>query len=343
MRIGIISRTSGAAESLSAALQSAAAHEIVWIALTRGDAVARCVAHRPDLVVMDLGAGAETVQVTRQIMASAPCPILIVTDSVRRDAGPVFEAMGYGALDAIDIPSSGQRDRPEIAALLLRKVAMLARLIGSTSSDRHLRAAENRPPMPLVAMGASAGGPAALATVLVRLPKTFDASVVIVQHVDEPFTTSMSEWLSRETGHTVAIAEEDERPTPGRILMASARGHLVMRPTGRLGYTSEPSYSVYRPSIDVFFHSLCQSWQTVAVGVLLTGMGRDGALGLKALRSRGFHTIAQDQTSSAVYGMPKAAVDMGAAIEILPAECIAARLEELISVPRTASVISRAR
>jgi len=181
-------------------------------------------------------------------------------------------------------------------------------------------------PAPLVVVGASAGGPAALAVLLKGLPAKFPAAIVIVQHVDERFVDGLASWLGEQSGLPVRLAQEGERPEVGTALVAGHGGHLTMGADGRLAYASEPRSLAFCPSIDVFFQSVCEQWTGKAVGVLLTGMGADGAQGLKALRLKGLHTIAQDQATSAVYGMPKAAAAAQAAVDILPLDRIAARL-----------------
>ncbi len=178
----------------------------------------------------------------------------------------------------------------------------------------------------LVAIGASAGGPAALTAILSGLPQDFPAAVVIVQHVDARFAEGLANWLSRDSALPVRTAREGDRPIPGSVLLAATNDHLRLISSVRVGYTSEPSDQPYRPSVDVFFASVCTHWAGEAVGVLLTGMGRDGAQGLKTLRDKGHYTIAQDQATSTVYGMPKAAASLGAAVDILPLERIAPRL-----------------
>ena len=178
----------------------------------------------------------------------------------------------------------------------------------------------------LVAIGASAGGPAALAALLSGLPKDFPAAVVIVQHVDERFTQGMAEWLGGQSALPVRVAKEGDRPTAGIVLLAGTNDHLTFKTAERIGYTPDPRSQAYRPSVDVFFASIGALWSGEAIGVLLTGMGRDGAIGLKTLRDKGCYTIAQDQATSTVYGMPKAAASLGAAVDVLPLERIAPRL-----------------
>ena len=179
---------------------------------------------------------------------------------------------------------------------------------------------------PLVAVGASAGGPAALAVLLSGLRPDFPGALAIVQHLDERFVPGLAQWLGQQSPLPVRLAAEGEALQPGTVYLAGAEGHLVLRPAGRLGYVHEPPNLPYRPSIDIFFESVCKHWRNTVVGVLLTGMGADGVSGLKALRAKGALTIAQDQASSAVYGMPKAAAAANAAAEILPLDRIAARL-----------------
>jgi chemotaxis response regulator CheB len=181
----------------------------------------------------------------------------------------------------------------------------------------------------LVAIGASAGGPSAVATLLGGLPQEFPSAIVVVQHVDARFAASMTGWLNSESPIPVRLAAEHDRPAAGVVLLAGTNDHLVLKSANRLGYTPDPSDRAYRPSVDVFFESASALWPGRVIGVLLTGMGKDGAQGLKALRENHHHTIAQDEATSAIYGMPRAAADLDAAVDILPLDRIAARLIEL--------------
>ena len=154
---------------------------------------------------------------------------------------------------------------------------------------------------------------------------------MLVQHVDQVFAAGMAEWLSSASGLDVRLAKEGEPPQSGAVLLAGTNHHIRLLKNGTLAYTAEPVNEIYRPSIDVFFESVASYWNGDAVGVLLTGMGRDGAQGLKLMRQQGFLTIAQDQHSSAVYGMPKAAAAIDAAVEIRSLEKIAPRLLEIFA------------
>jgi two-component system, chemotaxis family, response regulator WspF len=331
VKIGIVNDLPIALEALRRVLALRPDHVMIWTARDGAQAVALCQQETPDLVLMDLiMPTTDGVEATRQIMAATPCAILIVTASVSAHAARVFDAMGYGAIDAVDTPVLGRGDLPESAAAFLHKIDTVAKLVGTRRfipsadafSDTCVITRRER----LVAIGASAGGPAALTAVLSRLPKDFPAAVVIIQHVDARFAQGMADWLSRNSALPVRVAKEGDRPSAGSVLLAGTNDHLRFITSERIGYTPEPRDQAYRPSVDVFFASVGTHWRGEAVGVLLTGMGRDGAQGLKSLRDKGHYTIAQDQATSTVYGMPKAAASLDAAVDILPLESIALRL-----------------
>jgi chemotaxis response regulator CheB len=181
---------------------------------------------------------------------------------------------------------------------------------------------------PLVVIGSSAGGPAALQTILGGLQQDFSAAIIVVQHIDKLFDVQLANWLNDSCALPVRLAEERDRPQKGTVLLARGYDHLVFRDSHTLGYSATPSHGVYRPSIDVFFDSAMHHWKGRIAGVLLTGMGRDGAKALKSLRASGAFTIAQDHATSSVYGMPKAAAELGAAMEILPLDRISPALAQ---------------
>lgn len=332
MRIGIVNDMPLAVEALRRALALEPEHRIVWVAGNGAEALQRCEVDLPDLLLMDLLMPVmDGVEATRRIMAQSPCAILIVSVDIEQYVNRVFEAMGHGALDAVNTPSLGG-DAAADAATLLRKIQNIGWLIGQNTGRKHsvsAQAPRASAARRLVAIGASAGGPAALASLLKQLPGNFNAAVMLVQHVDEVFAAGMADWLAGESALPVRLARDGEQPQAGVVLLAGTNNHMRLQRNGELTYTEEPRSHVYRPSIDVFFDSVVDHWTGDAIGVLLTGMGRDGALGLKNMRARGFLTIAQNQASCAVYGMPKAAAELDAAKEILALERIAPRIVEL--------------
>jgi two-component system, chemotaxis family, response regulator WspF len=329
MRIGIVNDSPMAAELLRRLIRTCEEHQIAWIARDGAEAVKRCESDLPELVLMDLIMpymdGAEA---TRQIMSKTPCPILIVTASVGGNADKVFEALGAGALDAIDTPMvTGSQNTGR--ALLLKIQGIDRQNAWKEHFADDVATKVESAATKLVLIGASAGGPAALVEVLSALPKSFSPAIVIVQHIDQLFAPGLVEWLNGHSHLPVRLTGEGDSVSSGNVFVAGSDDHLVFKNARVLGYTAEPKENPYRPSVDVFFESAARFFQGEMTGVLLTGMGRDGARGLKILHDAGYHTIAQDKNTSAVYGMPKAAAELNAASEILPLQKIGPRLRAL--------------
>jgi len=333
MRIAIVNDTMMAVEGLRRLLVTATEHEVAWVAVDGEDAVKRCQQDIPDLILMDLIMPVlNGIEATRQIMAATPCPILIVTSSVEGRSAMVFEAMGVGALDVVKTPVlRGTGDLKDNIALL-HKIKTIEKLTKPIPSHRVQKISAQasfsvlHKHQPLVVIGSSTGGPSALAKVLSALPANFPAGIVIVQHIDAHFSYDLAEWLGTQCDLHVKIAEEGDCITPGTVHLASTNDHLVMSSRGSLTYAPEPLEMAYRPSVDVFFESVAAHWGGEITAVLLTGMGRDGAAGLLSLCHKGVYTIAQDEASCAVYGMPKAAAALNAAVDILPLGSIGATL-----------------
>jgi two-component system response regulator WspF len=337
MRIGIVNDVVMAVEAMRRALLHARGHELAWIARDGAEAVARCARDTPDLILMDLiMPEMDGVEATREIMLKHPCAIVVVTANMERNSSKVFEAMGAGALDVVNTPVLEQLGGNGAEALL-GKIQTINRLLGGEAGRKSGIASPasmrftSGDQVPLVVIGASAGGPAALAKVLSHLPADFRAALVVVQHVDAQFVDGLARWLDYQTPLSVRLAKEGDLPQPGTVLLAGTENHLEFVDSGRLGYSAQPVDALYRPSIDVLFNSVKRDWHGDVLGVLLTGMGRDGAQGLKNLNDAGHWTIVQDQASSAVYGMPKAAVEMKAASEVLPVGKIGARLATIVT------------
>ena len=329
MNIGIVNDLPLAVEAMRRAIALRPEHRVLWVATDGAQAVDFCIAQPPDVVLMDLIMPKfDGVEATRRIMARAPCAILVVTSSVGANAWRVYEAMAAGALDAVDTPTLADNRLVDSSQPLLAKIDQIGRLLEKPAVAPPPRptAIVPRGTAPLIAIGASAGGPGALAAILGKLPADFGAAIVMVQHVDKAFAEGMAQWLDGQTELTVRVAVSGDTPKAGEALLAATNDHLYVTRTGSLDYTSEPASTPYRPSVDVFFQSVVEHWHGDAIGVLLTGMGRDGAIGLKAMRAKGYRTIAQDEASSAVYGMPKAAAALDAARRILPLGSIAAEL-----------------
>ncbi|MBM4199923.1 MAG: chemotaxis-specific protein-glutamate methyltransferase CheB, partial [Gammaproteobacteria bacterium] len=311
----------------------------------------RCLADRPDLVLMDLlRPGLDGVETTRRIMSEAPCPILVVTASIEGRFTQVYEAISAGALDAVETPTLDAGGSLRGSEALLRKVAMIGSLTrpGATrlapfpaAPDRRGAAvtASRRPP--IVAIGASTGGPSALSTVLGALPADTPASVIVVQHLDARFTAGLVASLGERTALKVEAVDKPTPPRRGTVHVAAREAHLILDENGVLGYVEDPVDVPHRPSIDMLFASLAACPSAAGCGVLLTGMGRDGAAGLLALRRAGFLTLAQNEASSVVWGIPGAAVALGAAGSVLPLDELAPAIRSHLRTLRAASAADR--
>lgn len=339
MRIGIVNDLATATEALRRVIASTRDHQVAWTAANGVEAVRRCAEDRPDVVLMDLiMPEMDGVEATRRIMAATPCAIIVVTAKMAEASGRVFAALGGGALDAVNTPQLAGPDGEAGAQALRAKLEMIGRLIGAIPLRSSIPAAVTRAPARsgrrgqwLFAIGASAGGPAALAEVLSGFGPSTAAAIVVVQHLDEQFAPGLAQWLGQQIALPVRLAVEGDAPQAGTVLLPSRGDHLVFSARGTLHYTPDPADYAYRPSVDALFESVAVHWRAPAAGVILTGMGRDGARGLKKMREAGFLTMAQDRATSAVYGMPKAAAELGAAEQILPLPRIGPALRQLLA------------
>jgi two-component system response regulator WspF len=334
MRVALVNDLPMALEGLRRVITSMPDAEIAWTALDGREAVERCRADTPDVILMDMiMPEMDGVEATRRIMQECPCPIVVVTATVEGNASSVYEALGHGALDAVNTPVLGTSGHVKGAEALIRKIRVVDRVrhpkASAEAAETPAPAATMPRPAPavgagvgassIVAIGASTGGPQALVAVLRALPRPLPCAVVIVQHVDVHFADGLARWLGNETGHVVRTAA-DGQPLDPVVWVAATEDHLVVRRHGTLRYVREPAEAAFRPSVDVFFDSLVAAEHPAGTAALLTGMGRDGAQGLLALKNAGWHTIAQDEATSVVWGMPAAAVKLRAAIEVLPIE-----------------------
>lgn len=332
MKIGIANDVAMAAEALRRVIAGSGEHQVLWIARSGLEAVRLCAENRPDLVLMDLNMpDLDGVEATRQIMERSPCAILVVTGQPQDNVGQVFRALGAGALDVTATPILRGANGGD--AGLLAKIKTISKLIRVSGTD----------PLPsgpaetaetgvrhLLAIGASTGGPVAIAKVLRGWVPPPGTAIVVVQHIDQNFAQHFARWLGEQLAIPVRVIDDGDALEAGVVQIAKTNDHLVLNQRKRLHYAVEPRDYAFRPSVDVFFDCVARHWSGDATGVLLTGMGRDGAQGLLAMRRAGKLTLTQDQASSAVYGMPRAAADLDAAQQILPLEAIARILRSRI-------------
>jgi two-component system response regulator WspF len=338
MTVGIVNDSRMASEVLRRVLATCDGFRLAWSAASGEEAVERCASDLPDILLMDLVMpGMDGAEATRLIMRSTPCIILVVTATTVGNRDKVFEAMGNGALDAVNTPTLGAGEEIHGSTELVRKLQTVSRFVaGNRAPHTPARLAVSSPStsdnskLPVIAIGSSTGGPQALATILSHLPQHFPAAILIAQHVDEQFAPGLAAWLQHHTPLPVRIAQHGEQLSEGGVWIAGTNDHMIYQRGGTVDYTPNPRESAYRPSVDVLFESLTLRHRALRLGVLLTGMGRDGGAGLLALRNSGAHTIAQDAATSIVYGMPKAGAEMGGAEQVLPIEAIGPRIRQLV-------------
>ena len=319
MRIAIVNDTLMAVEALKRIVSQNKEHSIIWVAHNGEEAVKACADDTPDLILMDINIPVmDGVEATRKIMHDSPCAILLVTSSVTANTSKVFEAMGAGALDAINTPVLEHNSKLKMGEDLLRKISIIKKLIVFETKEQstiktHIDKEKLKETITLIAIGSSTGGPSALVEVLKNLPVNFPAAFVVVQHVDSQFMDGFVNWLNEQLILPVRLAVNGDKINVGTILVADSKQHLTLTKKQTLVYTPEPEDYPYKPSVNHFFDSIAHNRYENAIGILLTGMGKDGASGLLAMHEKGFMTIAQEKSTCAVYGMPKAAIELNAA------------------------------
>lgn len=328
MRIAIANSSRQTIDLIRQVLAPIPAHRVIWESENGIDTVGKCLADRPDLLLLDVVMpDMSGVEVTRRIMGESPCSILIVTATVDAHAARIFEAMRWGAIDVAPAPGF-ENGAITGGSALAHKISIVQKLLGKTPDVPTATQPKpvQRVSVPLVAIGSSTGGPKALATILSGLPCHFGAAVAIVQHIDAQFTLGLAEWLGGQTELKVALAREGDVLTKGHVLVAQGPGDLVLTPERTLSYRTDDLASPYHPSVSLFFQSCAANLPEPGIAVLLSGMGKDGVSGMLALRKAGWTTIAQDEATSVIYGMPKAAVKEKAATLVLPVGEIAPAL-----------------
>lgn len=301
------------------------------------EAVALTERLKPDLIVMDIMMPVmDGLSAIELIMAQFPTPILVLSATMDdREVNYAFTAIRMGALDVMEKPRSNGLNEGTFGPRITEKVRLLARVRvvrrwPSRKAKVELKADYRGGERDILAIGASTGGPKAVMGIMKSLPAGLSASVFIVQHIASGFARGFAQWLNQESAMPVRLAADGQEFRVGEALVAPNDCHMIVE-KGKVRLVEGEPVNCCRPSIDVFFNSLAKEEGARAVAVLLTGMGKDGALGMHNIKAQGGVTIAQDEKSSAVFGMPKAAIALNAVDEILPLHSIPEALTRIFA------------
>lgn len=314
---------------------------VVGTACNGQEALALLPELKPDVICTDLQMPVmDGLDFTKAVMSEFPRPILVISTAVQTgDTSNIFNLMQAGAIDVIAKPRYGLMDKLDVDACdLISKIRVLSGVHvitrkNSTTENSTLPAVsvtmQTGIQPQIIGIGASTGGPQALQQILTALPANFPLPIICVQHISEGFSLGLVNWLNQDCKLTVQFAETGLTPKLGHVYFAPDNKQLEINAQKQLVCTSAPSYGGHRPAISVMLQSLALRFGRHATGVLLTGMGRDGVDGLKAIKQVGGMTIAQDEATSIVFGMPKIAIEEQAAQAVLPLSQIAQTLVNL--------------
>lgn len=333
IRAVVVEDASAQRAQLVSLLQEEGDIAVVDVCSTAPEAVGLVAGEQPDVVILDLHLpDGRSQQLIEELMAHTPVPILVLSARIRdRHSPSAVDALVAGALEALPRP---ERWSPQLGVDLRRAVRQISKVHVIRHPRGRRRAPERPDPTrrgghrPVVAVAASTGGPTALAVLLSGLAG-LEAPVLVVQHLHPDFTAGLVEWMSRVSALPVETAEAGQVARAGRVYLAPGERHLRYASSGRLELAASP-LTTHRPSADELFGSVAESAGSSAIGVLLTGMGDDGARGLLAIHQRGGRTFAQDEASSTVFGMPKAAARLGAVGDLLPIEKMADAVQRAV-------------
>ena len=335
IRALVVEDSATAREYLVALLEADPRIEVVGTAHDGAEAIARTAELRPDVILMDVHMPqVDGYEASRRIMEEVPTPIVMtsatLSDAELRDG---FRALQAGALTLLRKPDGADDAGAHEVLQAVRLMAEIKVVRRWTPRERPALAPPPRPPAvrapQVVAIGASTGGPPVVAGILRALPRRFGCPILLVQHMSNEFSTGFATWLQTLTPLRVKLAEAGEPARPGTVYVAGGGAHLGVTRDRRIAFDPCAQGNGFCPSVSHLFGSAADAFGPAAVGVLLTGMGRDGALGLRKLRDAGALTIAQDAETSAVYGMPAEAVRLDAAALVLPPEEIARTIATL--------------
>ena len=344
IRVLVVEDSPVVREFLVHVLNSDPAIRVIQTASNGEEALKAVEEARPDLITMDIHMPKMNgLEATRRIMETYPTPIVIVSGSSNaREVATTFHAMEAGAVAFVERPRGiGHPDHEATAKELVQTVKLMAEVkvvrrwarlrqdTATSVASPPVKVSSEQAPAEMVAMGASTGGPLVLQTILSGLPSNCSVPVLVVQHMAAGFIKGFADWLAPTSALPIHVARHGEQILPGHAYIAPDGFQMKVEMGGKLSLTEDEPENGHRPSVCYLFRSVAKVYGPKAVGVLLTGMGKDGAEGVREMRDKGAITIAQDKESSVVHGMPGEAIQLDAATYVLPPNRIAAALANL--------------
>jgi len=322
--------------------------EVVGTAMDGAFALKKIEELRPDVITLDLEMPRmDGLEALRLIMRRAPMPIVVFSTHSKEGAYSTFKALALGAIDFVAKPKSAAAGQLDSVAIQLIEKIKVAKRVATRKISAHVELEASKspkkvsrasmPPNRVVAIGVSTGGPIALQYVLSQIPAEFSGSIVVVQHMPEGFTEMFAKRLDECCALEVQEGRSGDLLLAGRVLICPGNRHMMVRrmPRGDMIVLSDaPPVNGHRPSADVLFHSVAQEFALTSVGVIMTGMGEDGAEGLGAIKAAGGMTVAQSEDTCVVSGMPRAAILKGFANKVVPLDGLASFLVSHCGIER---------
>lgn len=324
MNIAIANNSQELVDSLMRVLLKMPSCNFIWVGYDSVETLRKCKDNPPDIILLDVNLpGLGCVEITKSIMATCNSCILLTTSDISTNSEKIFESMCHGAADVAMLKLNFNEEHT-LVENLMQKITFLEQFTKSDIKRKKLTSKENflthtfsGNQFPIIAIGASTGGPKAISSIISSFPANSKFSIVIIQHIDEKFIPSFVKWLNEFSQMPVVMAVPEMDLKPGVVYVGAKNSHLIVNDKKKFEYMKVNTADIYSPSIDVFFESLSKNWLEPSIAILLTGMGGDGAQGLKKLHDHKWITIVQSQSTCAVFGMPKMAIELGAVTEIL--------------------------
>ncbi len=346
IRVLVVDDSLSAREMLIAILETDPEIKVIGIAKNGKEAIELTASLKPDLITMDvLMPIMDGLEAVKEIMAYTPTPIIVVTALLSKEVDVAFNALSLGVLDVCKKPTiNDMTEGSTVRKELLKKIKVLSKVKVITHLAGRYKKIKTQPVISppvianpsrfrIIAIASSTGGPRCLLKIFTGLPEDFPLPIVVVQHITDGFTDGLVAWLDKECKISVVVGKEGELLKPGKVFIAPSQYHMIVGDKKTIRLNDAPPVNVHRPSANMLLSSVANVYGHSSIGVILTGMGEDGALGIKAIKEIGGITFAQEESSCAIFGMPKTAINMNVVDKVLSLEAISEELIKLSTSP----------